>query len=231
MKRGAGNEKPPDMNTDTDKIALVTGASRGLGAAFAEGLAARGYHVIALARTVGALEELDDRIKAAGGQATLVPVDITNEDAIRQICRSIHDRWGRIDLWVHAAIHAPPLCPMPHMNEKDLDKTLNINVRGTARLIANLEPLLKASDAGAAWFFNDPAESAKFHGAYGLSKTAQIRMALSWQDEAKTIGPAIHIATPAPMPTATRARFYPGEDRDPLTLCKVEAARIMDDLL
>jgi NAD(P)-dependent dehydrogenase (short-subunit alcohol dehydrogenase family) len=219
------------MNTNTDKIALVTGASRGLGAALAEGLASRGFHIIAMARTVGALEELDDRIKAAGGEATLVPVDITNEDAIRQICRSIHDRWGRIDLWVHAAIHAPPLCPMPHLNEKDMDKTLAINVRAMARLVANLEPLLKASDNGAAWFFNDPVKSEKFHGAYGLSKAAQMRMARSWQDEAKTIGPAIHIETPAPMPTATRARFYPGEDRTALIPCKDEAARIMDALL
>jgi NAD(P)-dependent dehydrogenase (short-subunit alcohol dehydrogenase family) len=219
------------MSIQSEKIALVTGASRGLGAAMAEELSTRGYHIIAMARTVGALEELDDRIKSAGGQATLAPVDITNEDAIRQICRSIHDRWGRIDLWVHAAIHAPPLCPLPHMDVKDFEKTLAVNVRATARLISNLEPLLKAADNGAALFFNDPAKAEKFHGAYGLSKAAQLRMARSWQDEAKTIGPAIHVETPAPMPTATRARFYPGEDRAPLTPCKDEAARILGTLL
>ena len=215
------------MNKTYEKIALVTGASRGLGAAMAEELAQRGFHIIAMARTVGALEELDDRIKASGGQATLAPVDITNEDAIRQICRSIHDRWGHVDVWVHAAIHAPPLCPLPHMDEKDLDKTLAINVRATARLIANFEPLLKAADQASVMFFDDPVQDEKFHGAYGLSKSAQMRMARSWQDEAKVIGPVIHIETPAPMPTATRARFYPGEDRAVLTPCKDEAFRIL----
>lgn len=219
------------MSANPEKIALVTGASRGLGAAIAEELASRGYHIIALARTVGALEELDDRIKGAGGHATLAPVDITNEDAIRQICRSIHDRWGHIDLWAHAAIHAPPLCPLPHMDEKDLDKILAINVRATARLISNIEPLLKAADQGTAMFFDDPVQTEKFHGAYGLSKAAQMRMARSWQDEGKTIGPKVLIETPAPMPTATRARFYPGEDRAGLSACRGEALRILDRAL
>ena len=219
------------MNTEHDKIALVTGASRGLGAALAEELAVRGYHIIALARTVGALEELDDRITAADGSATLVPVDITNEDAIRQICRSIHDRWGRVDLWVHAAIHAAPLCPLSHMDEKDFDKSQSINVRATARLVANFEPLLKASPDGTALFFDDPVKSEKFHAAYGMSKSAQMLMAKAWQLETQTLGPKVVIATPAPMPTATRARFYPGEDRASLTPCKDEAQRILNDLL
>jgi NAD(P)-dependent dehydrogenase (short-subunit alcohol dehydrogenase family) len=219
------------MSKSPEKIALVTGASRGLGAALVEELSSRGYHVIAMARTVGALEELDDRVQHSGDQITITPVDITNEDAIRQICRSIHDRWGHIDFWAHAAVHGPPLCPLPHMDEKDLDKTLAINVRATARLIANLEPLLKAADNGAALFFHDPVEVQKFHGAYGLSKSAQIRMAKSWQDEAKEIGPQILIETPAPMPTATRARFYPGEDRASLTPCKDEAKRILNNVL
>ncbi len=219
------------MENRPEKISLITGASRGLGAAFAEELAARDHHVIAIAQTVGALEELDDRIQAAGGAATLVPVDISNEDAIKQICRSIHDRWGRIDLWVHAAIHAPPLCPISHMDAKDYAKTLKINVEATARLIANFEPLLKASPAGKAVFFDDPLKDAKFHATYGMSKAAQVQMARIWQQETEALGPNVQIVTPAPMPTATRARFYPGEDRSTLTDCKSEAARLLEAIL
>jgi NAD(P)-dependent dehydrogenase (short-subunit alcohol dehydrogenase family) len=218
------------MEQKTQKIAMITGASRGLGAACAEYLAAAGYHVIALARTTGALEELDDRIQAAGGAATLVPVDITNDDAMRQICRSIFDRWGHVDLLVHAAIHAPPLCPVSHMDEKDLDKSIAGNIRATSRLIANTEPLLKAAK-GQAVFFNDPVKAQRFHATYGLTKAAQMRLARSWQDEAGAAGITVHVLTPAPMPTATRARFYPGEDRAKLTPCADEAARLLRDLI
>lgn len=216
--------------TDADqKTALVTGASRGLGAACAEYLAAQGYHVIALARTTGALEELDDRIQAAGGAATLVPVDLTNDDAMRQICRSIFDRWGKLDVLIHAAIHAAPLCPVAHMDDKDMEKSVAGNIRATARLIANTEPLLKAAK-GQAIFFNDPVKANRFHVTYGMTKAAQMRIARSWQDETKASGITVHILTPAPMPTATRARFYPGEDRAALTPCKDEAHRLLSDL-
>ncbi|MFY0691133.1 MAG: SDR family oxidoreductase [Paracoccaceae bacterium] len=219
------------MTQNREKIALVTGASRGLGAAMAETLAQRGYHVIALARTVGGLEELDDRIQAAGGTATLAPLDLTNEDALRQICRSIYDRWGKLDLLVHAAIHAPPLSPMAHTDERDLDKTIKTNIRGTARIIANTEPLLRASPDAQAVFFEDSVAAEKFHGAYGMSKAAQIRMARSWGDETAKSGPKIHVLTPGPMPTATRARFYPGEDRAALCDARTEAARLLDEIL
>jgi NAD(P)-dependent dehydrogenase (short-subunit alcohol dehydrogenase family) len=212
------------------KIALVTGASRGLGAAMAEALAGRGYHVIALARTVGGLEELDDRIKAKGGSATLVPVDINDDDAMAQICHSIHDRWGHVDLLIHAAIHAPPLAPMEHVDAKDLDKTLATNIRATARLILNTTPLLKASEAGQAVLFDDAEQGDKFHGAYGLTKAAQMRMGTCWRDETVRTGITVHLLTPAPMPTATRGRFYPGEDRSKLADCHVEAARLLDQL-
>jgi NAD(P)-dependent dehydrogenase (short-subunit alcohol dehydrogenase family) len=219
------------MDKAAETISLVTGASRGLGAALAETLAAKGHHVIAIAQTVGALEELDDRIQAAGGAATLVPVDISNEDAIKQICRSIHERWGRVDLWCHAAIHAAPLCPVSHMDAKDYAKTQKINVEATLRLIANFEPLLKASADGKAVFFDDPLKDAKFHATYGQSKASQIQMARIWAQETETLGPKVQIVTPAPMPTATRARFYPGEDRTKLTDCRSEATRLLGEIL
>ncbi|MFD1912221.1 SDR family NAD(P)-dependent oxidoreductase [Halodurantibacterium flavum] len=216
------------MNTTTTApIALVTGASRGIGAALSEGLAARGWHVIAVARTVGALEELDDRIKAVGGSATLAPMDITNEDAMRHLCRSVHDRWGRVDLWVHAAIHAPPLSPAGHVAIKDWDKSIAVNARATGILIPMVEPLLRASDRGTALFLDDPRAGEKFFGAYGASKAAQMALARSWQAEGARIGPRVVIAAPAPMPTATRARFFPGEDRESLSAPRDEAEKIL----
>ena len=196
----------------------------------AENLGARGYHVIALARTVGGLEELDDRISAKGGSTTLVPVDINDDDAMAQICHSIHERWGHVDLLIHAAVHAPPLSPMEHVDAKDLDKTLATNIRATARLILNTTPLLKAAEAGHAVLFDDPEQSDKFHGAYGLTKAAQMRMATSWRDENVKSSLSVHMLTPAPMPTATRGRFYPGEDRSKLADPHEEAARLLGQL-
>lgn len=216
----------------TQKIALVTGASRGLGAAIAEQLALRGWHVVAVARTVGGLEELDDRVKAAGlpgaGGLTLAPMDVTNEDAMRHLCRSVFDRWGHLDLWVHAAVHAAPLAPMGSMDAKDFEKSIATNLRATGLLIPMVEPLLRASAEGTALFLDDPKGGEKFYGAYGATKAAQIALARSWQAEATKHGPRVVIAEPAPMPTAVRARFHPGEDRAKLADVRAEAARMLD---
>ena len=119
------------MQIENKKIALITGASRGLGAAVSEALAENSYHVIAIARTSGALEDLDDRIQSKGGSATLVPLDITDEEAVKRMCISIHERWGGLDLWVHCAIHASPLSPVSHISEKDWEKTIAINITAT----------------------------------------------------------------------------------------------------
>lgn len=218
----------------TQKIALVTGASRGLGAALAEQLVLRGWHVVAVARTVGALEELDDRVKAAGlpgaGGLTLAPMDVTNDDAMRHLCRSVHDRWGHLDLWVHTAIHAAPLAPMGSLDGKDWEKSIATNLRATGALIPMVEPLLRAASGGVALFLDDPKGGAKFYGAYGATKAGQIALARSWQAEATKHGPRIVIVEPAPMPTAVRARFHPGEDRAKLADPRVEAARLLDQL-
>lgn len=213
------------MTDDTScPLALVTGASRGLGAAMAEALAPD-HHIIAVARTTGALEELDDRIKARGGGATLAPMDITNPDAMAQLCRSIFDRWGRIHLWVHCAVHAAPLSPADHLDEKDWERSVSVNVTATGRLIPFVAPLLQRD--GRALFFDDPHAGEKFFGAYGATKAAQIALARSWQAETARMGPQVHVLQPNPMPTATRARFHPGEDRTALASPADEAARLL----
>lgn len=214
----------PKTTPETGRIALVTGASRGLGAALAEALAPE-HHIIAVARTIGALEELDDRIRNAGGAATLAPMDITNADAMAQLCRSIHDRWGRVDTWVHAAVYAAPLGPAGYLDLKDWQKAVDINVTATGRLITFLAPLL--GEAGRAMFFDDPRGGQKFFGAYGSTKAAQIALARSWQAETVRTGPRVHVLEPRPMATATRLRFFPGEDRSTLASPRDEAARLL----
>lgn len=216
------------MTQDTRPTALITGASRGLGSALAEQLAET-HHIIAVGKTTGALEELDDRIQAKGGEASLAPMDITVEAAMQQLCRSVYDRWGKLDLWIHSAIFSPPLSPAPDMPEKDYDKAFLTNVKATQRLISYVAPLLGTT--GRAVFFDDPRAGEAFFGAYGASKAAQIAMARSWQTETAKIGPIVKILTPRPMPTAVRARFFPGEDRAPLTDIREEAARLLPEIL
>ena len=203
---------------------LITGASRGLGAALALKLAQQ-FHIIAVAKTTGGLEELDDRIQAIGGQATLAPLDLTDVNAAHHLCRSIHDRWGGLLLWVHCAIHAAPLSPANFIDARDWQKSVKLNITTTGMLISNVAPLL--GHAGIAVFLDDPCAGLKFFGSYGATKSAQIALAQSWQAETINIGPKVRIVTPAPMPTATRARFFPGEDSDALSTCNIEADKII----
>ncbi len=216
------------LSPDASNLALITGASRGLGAALALALAPT-HHILAVARTTGALEELDDRIRAAGGTATLAPLDIQDGEAMAHLCRSVFDRWGRIGLWAHTACHAPPLAPAAHIDARDWDKTFATLVTATARLIPMVSPLLTGPGA-TALFFDDPQAGVANQGAYGAAKAAQIALARSWATETARTGPRVVIATPAPMPTATRARFHPGEDRSRLTDPHAEAARLLAGL-
>ena len=211
----------------TDKIALITGASRGLGAAIAKALAPE-YHIVAVARTVGALEELDDAIQAKGGQATLAPMDVTTDAAMQQLCRGIHDRWGKVDLWVHTAIHAAPLSPASHIGPKDFASSMDVNVTATQRLMSYVAPLLGTN--GRAVFCDDTVAGTKFHGTYGATKAAQMALVQSWAAETVQTGPQVTIIAPAPMPTALRARFFPGEDRSALATPESEAARLLDQI-
>ncbi|TYO89931.1 SDR family NAD(P)-dependent oxidoreductase [Oceanicella actignis] len=213
------------------KIALVTGASRGLGRALAEELGARGAHVIALARTVGGLEELDDAIRARGGEATLVPADVSDDDALPRLGAAIHQRWGKLDLWVNCAVHAPPLTPASHLNVKDWDRAMAVNARAQAQLVRMLEPLLRAAPSGVAALMDDPRNDGAFHGAYAASKAAARAAALCWAEECRRLGPKVLLLTPPLMATAVRARFRPGEDRAALATPPAAAARLLPEIL
>jgi NAD(P)-dependent dehydrogenase (short-subunit alcohol dehydrogenase family) len=211
----------------TEKTALITGASRGFGFATAAALAARGYHVIALARTTGGLEDLDDAIKAQGGHATLVPLDLCDDQGLARAARAIYDRWGGLDIVVHAAIFAGPLSPTAHIPEKDWDRMLAVNVRATQRLITMVEPLLQAR-GGTAVLPTDVRAGKPFFGGYGATKAAQQALWDSWAAETATAGHRVTTFAPQPMPTALRARFFPGEDRANLAAPALEAGRLAD---
>ncbi len=214
----------------SQKIALITGASRGFGAAVAAALAANGTHVIALARTVGGLEELDDRISAAGGTATLVPLDITDEGGLQRLCLSIHERWGHLDILVHCAFFAGPLSPVDHMPEQDWDKNVAVNIRATQRIIAMTAPLLLAAKSAVAVLPDDPKDGDRFMGAYGSCKAAQRALMDSWRCESAKTTVSVLSFTPKPMPTALRARFFPGEDRTSLSSTQSQAARLLKSI-
>jgi NAD(P)-dependent dehydrogenase (short-subunit alcohol dehydrogenase family) len=211
------------------KVVLVTGASRGFGFACAAAMGRAGAHVLALARTVGGLEELDDKISSTGGNTTLIPLDICDDPGLERLGAAAHDRWGRIDLWLHTAVHAAPLQPAEHIDAGELDQTIATNIRAFQRLIRVVDPLLRLSDHPLALIATDDLTGAKFHGTYAAAKAAQSALTRAWAAES---GTRITIAevVPPPMPTALRARFHPGEDRAPLCPIEDAATRLMERL-
>ncbi|MEL6425421.1 MAG: SDR family oxidoreductase [Pseudomonadota bacterium] len=213
-----------------DKIVLVTGASRGLGRAVAEAAGRRGAHVVAVARTSGGLEELADVLDAAGASSTLVPLDITDDGGLQRMCAAIHERWGHVDLWVHTAVYAAPLSPAAHVAERELTRTLDINVRAVHRLVRYVEPLLRAADAGQAVLMDDIVAGRPLYGGYGTSKAAARALVESWQAETVSTGPKVTLFTPPPMPTAVRGRFHPGEDASVLTRTGDVAEQLFTEL-
>lgn len=202
-----------------DRLAVITGASRGIGRAVALGMAAEGAHVILIARTVGGLEEVDDEIRKVGGKATLVPMDLTDFAAIDRLGATIFERWGKLDILIANAGLLGTLTPLSHMDPKDWDKTLAVNVTANYRLIRSLEPLLKRSDAGRAVFVTSGAahKCKPYWGGYSVTKAALDAMMKTWAAECEKTSIRINSVSPGPTRTAMRKKAMPGEDPSTLT--------------
>jgi len=201
------------------RIALVTGASRGIGRAAALALAGAGAHVVAIARTQGALEELDDEIRSLTGQpATLVPMDLSNGDGLDQLGLAIHQRHGRLDILVHAGAMLGGLWPVAHMSPTHWDHVVAVNLTSTYRLIRSFEPLLRQSEAGRAIVLTSGvAERPRaFWGAYAASKAGLEALVRCWADEIESTAVRAVLLDPNVMRTRMRAEAFPGEDPETL---------------
>ena len=211
------------MNSDptplAGRIALVTGASRGIGYASALALAKAGAHVIATARTQGGLEELDDEIFTATGEhATLAPFDLIDGGAIDRLGGAVHERWGKLDILCHAAAMLGPLTPASHMDPRAFDKVLAVNLKAPYRLIRSYEPLLRESDAGRAIFLTSHVgqEPRAFWGGYAATKAGMEAYVKAWADEVENTPIRACLLDPGRMRTNMRREAYPGEDKSQL---------------
>jgi NAD(P)-dependent dehydrogenase (short-subunit alcohol dehydrogenase family) len=205
-------------NPLASRIALVTGASRGIGYATALALAKAGAHIVALARTVGGLEELDDAIQALGGSTTLVPLDIKDFDSFDRLAASLHERYGRLDILVGNAGVLGPLSPLGHVEPKEWDEALTVNVTANFRLLRALDPLLRASDAGRVVFITSgvAATPRAYWGPYSITKAALDALARTYAAETAATNVRVNLFSPGPIRTRMRASAMPGED--PMTL-------------
>jgi NAD(P)-dependent dehydrogenase (short-subunit alcohol dehydrogenase family) len=200
------------------RIALVTGASRGIGYFTALELASMGAHVIATARTVGGLEELDDAIKAVGGSCTLVPFDLADMEAIDRLGGAIYERWGKLDILVANAGFLGTISPIGHVEAKTFEQVMTINVTANWRLIRSVDPLMQKSDQGRALLLTSSlAHKCKpFWGPYSASKAAVEALARTWAYESERLPLKVISVDPGGTRTAMRARAYPGEDPETL---------------
>ena len=200
------------------KVVLVTGASRGIGYAAARESARRGAHVVAIARTVGGLEELDDEIQELGGSTTLVPLDLRDGDAIDRLGAAIFERWGVLDGLIGNAGMLGTLSPVPHLAPEEFETVFKINVTANFRLLRSMDLLLRQADAGRAVFVSSSsARSAKpYWGLYAASKAALEAMVKSYAGEMATTPVRANVFYPGAVRTAMRARAMPGEDPDTL---------------
>ena len=196
------------------RLALVTGASRGIGYATARALAKAGAHVIAVARTQGGLEELDDDIRKDGSTATLVPLNLTDYDGIARLGAALNERHGKLDILVGNAGIAGPSSPLGHIELKPWQDVIAINVTANFQLIRCMEPLLQQSDAGRAVFItsDDASKANAYRGPSGASKAALDTLARTWANETASTPLRVNLFSPGPIRTRLRATVFPGED-------------------
>lgn len=214
----------PDLGGQlAGRLALITGASRGIGAAVARRLAAEGAHTILVARTQGGLEETDDAIRAAGGQSTLCPLDLADMNAIDQMAVSVAKRWGRLDVLVGNAAMLGILTPTPQLDPKVWDRVMAVNVTANWRLIRAFDPLLRASPAGRAMFVTSGAARGRsaYWAAYAASKAALEALVMCYAAEIERTDVRVNIVDPGVARTGMRAQAFPGED--PMRLRPPEA--------
>jgi len=206
------------------RIALVTGASRGIGYAAAIALAKAGAHVVAVARTQGGLEELDDEIRKAGGSATLVPLSLTDYEGIARLGAALHERHGKLDILLGNAGTAGPSSPLGHIDLKPWNDVMAVNVTANFQLIRCMDPLLRASDAGRAVFVTSGVahKANAYLGPYAASKAALEALVRSWANETANSKLRVNLFSPGPIRTRMRAQVFPGED--PMTLDTPEMA-------
>src|SRR6202012_4610384 len=213
------------------RIALVTGASRGIGRAAAIALGAEGAHVICVARTVGGLEECDDAITKAGGSATLVPLNLKDFAAIDRLGASIFERWGKLDAFLGNAGQLGTLTPLTHLEPKDFADLVEINITANWRLIRSLDPLLRLAPAGRALFVSSGAarKHTPFWGGYAMAQAGLESLALTYAAEcAATANVKVNLLNPGAMRTAMRAKAMPGEDPETLPAPEAVAPLIVE---
>jgi NAD(P)-dependent dehydrogenase (short-subunit alcohol dehydrogenase family) len=222
-----------DDKAFSGKLALVTGAGRGIGAATAEALAAKGAHVILVARTSSALEEVEERIHAAGGTATIAPLDLTQGEAIGKLAAAVAERWQKLDVLVLNAAMLGSLTPVQDIDPKEYSRLLSINLLANQALIAAFDPLLKKADQAdvVALTSSVGSEPRAFWGAYGSSKAALETLLGTYADETDYLGRIkVHIVDPGATRTRMRANAFPGEEPESVKPPEVVAKAILERL-
>ena len=221
------------QNYFKNKIALVTGSSRGFGYAVALKLAQEGADLIITSRTTGALEDLSEKILYYGGKVTVAPLDLRNQLHTQLFCKTIYEKFGKIDLFIHSAFLAIPMAPIETINENDIVKYFETNTFMTQRLIKLIHPLLKKQKDSIAVFISDNTKkkNKKFLGIHNAIQAANKEIVMSYSEETLRIGPKVLLFEPLPMPTKTRSIMFPGENKKKLSSCKEEANKLIKLLI